>query len=183
MLRPYEMSSVILTGPIKLQERVINELHKLRILHIVEHTQTQLADIGNPLENANALSEIIVKVRALITALDIKKKGAKFKLQRGLLEVKQTTKKLNEELIKLLDELKKTEEYLSKNEAVKQELEILKNIDIPIETFASYKSLVYFKGYLKQSNLMALKGMLPTATEDFMLLDDTVKKKSFIVLF
>ena len=183
MLRPYEMSSVILTGPIKLQERVINELHKLRILHIVEHTQSELADIGDPLENANALSEIIVKVRALITALDIKEKWAKFKLQRGLLEINQTTKKLNEELINLLDKLKETEEYLSKSEAVKQELEILKNIDIPLETFASYKSLAHFRGYLKQSNLMDLKGILPTITENFMLLYDTVEKKSFIALF
>jgi hypothetical protein len=73
MLRPHEMDSAIITGPINLQEKIIQELHKLKILHIVDHSKSDLADIGSPLESASRLSEMIVKVRALITSLSIKR--------------------------------------------------------------------------------------------------------------
>ncbi len=184
MLRPYQMSSVIVTGPKNIQEDVIKEIHKQKVLHIVEHSKNELADIGMPLESASRLSEILVKARALIASLNIKKEENKFELKRGLLEVESTTKKLGEEVSANLDELKKTEALIAKNESIKQELEILKNIDIPLEYFTSYKSLAYFTGYAKDKGRIAtLKEELSKITEKFMLLDSTVKKRSFIALF
>ena len=180
-LRPYEMNSVLIAGPNKLQEKVIKELHKLKILHIVEHFKNELADIGNPLENANKLSELIVKIRALITALNIKKEDVKFELKRGLLEVESTTKKLNEEVSKNLEESKKLEDNITKNEAIKQELEILKDIDIPLEAFTTYKSLAYFAGYI--DNLKLLNEELSQITKKFMLFNSLAEKKTFVALF
>ena len=71
MLRPYDMDRVIITGPKDLQEKIIKSLHEMEILHIVEHSKNELADIGQPLESSNRLSEILVKVRSLITTLNI----------------------------------------------------------------------------------------------------------------
>ncbi|MBI2656945.1 V-type ATP synthase subunit I [Candidatus Woesearchaeota archaeon] len=184
MLRPYQMSSVIITGPKNIQEDVIKEIHKQKVLHIVEHSKNELADIGMPLESASRLSEILVKARALIASLNIKKEENKFELKRGLLEVESTAKKLGEEVSANLDELKKAEALMAKDESVKQELEILKNIDIPLEYFTSYKSLAYFTGYFKDEGRIAtLKEELSKITEKFMLLDSTAKKRSFIALF
>ena len=109
MLRPYEMSSVIITGLKNLQETIIRELHNLKILHLIEHSKNELADIGRPLESANRLSEILVKIRALIAALNIKKQEIKFELKKSFLEIESTTKKLTEELNINLEELKKKE--------------------------------------------------------------------------
>ena len=184
MLRPYEMSSVLITGPKKLQEKVIKELHSLKILHIVEHSKSELADIGSPLENASKFSELIVKIRALITALNIKKEETKFEIERGLLGINRTTKKLNEEVNSRFEELRKVEEQISKNQAVKQELNILKNIDVPLQAFTSYKSLAYFTGYLdKKNNIADLKKELSQITEKFMLFHNVIEKKTFIALF
>lgn len=183
MLRPYKMSSVIITGSNALQEKVIRELHKLGILHIVEHSKNELADIGAPLETANKLSETIVQVRSLMAELGIKKEEHAFKIKRGLLEIDSTTKKLNEEVNNNLDRLKRIDEIASKNQAIKQELEILKNIDVPLEDLTSCRSLAYFTGYVTESKLTLLKEGLSKITGKFMLLTDTIKKKSFIVLF
>ncbi|MBI2653013.1 V-type ATP synthase subunit I [Candidatus Woesearchaeota archaeon] len=184
MLRPYEMSSVIITGPKNLQETIIKELHNLKILHIIEHSKNEFADIGRPLESANRLSEILVKVRALIAALNIKKQEIKFELKKSFLEIESTARKLTEELNINLEELKKTEELISKNESIKQELEILKDINAPLESFAPYKSLAYFTGYLKDENkALALKEELLKATQKLMLFHCLVKKRCFIVLF
>ena len=208
------MSSVIITGPNNIQETVIKELHNLKILHIVEHSKNELADIGKPLYNAGRLSETLVKIRALIAALNIKptkiedfrgdereharsrmqltgnakhflvKEETKFEIKKGLLEIESATKKLNQEVSANLDELRKAEEQIAKNQAARQELEILKDIDVPLESLTSYKSLAYFTGYLKNNyNIKTLKEELLKITDKFMLSDSVVKKKCFIVLF
>ncbi len=73
MFKPHEMNSVLIAGPTNLQEKVINKLHELNILHIVDHSKNELADIGGPLESAHKLSEALVKIRSLMSVLKIKK--------------------------------------------------------------------------------------------------------------
>ena len=184
MLRPYQMHSVIITGPNNIQETVIKEIHNLKILHIVEHSKNELADIGRPLENAGRLSETLVKIRALIAALSIKKEEVKFELKKSLLEIESATKKLNQEASINLDELRKVEEQITKTQTAKQELEILKDIDVPLESFTSYKTLAYFTGYIKdKTSISYLKEELLEITEKFMLFDSISKKKPFIAIF
>ena len=79
MLKPYEMSQLLVTGPKRAQENIVKELHRLKILHIVEHSKNELADIGQPMETASKLSEMMVKVRALMPALNIARDGANMK--------------------------------------------------------------------------------------------------------
>ncbi|MBS3114311.1 V-type ATP synthase subunit I [Candidatus Woesearchaeota archaeon] len=175
------MNSVIITGSNNIQETVIKELHNLKILHIVEHSKNELADIGKPLESAAKLSEILVKVRALMAALGIKKEDNRFEIKKGSLEIESTTKKITQEVSINLDEFKKIEEQSTKNQAAKQELEILKSIDMPLESFTPYKTLAYFTGYINDINL--LKEELAEITERFMFFDSIAKKSPFIVLF
>lgn len=66
MLKPVEMRKVIIAGPHKVQENVINKLHTLGVLHIKEHVKDKLADIGKPFEKAEHMSEALTKIRALI---------------------------------------------------------------------------------------------------------------------
>lgn len=178
------MSSVIITGPNGVQEAVINELHNLKILHIVGHSKNEYADIGNPLENAGKLSEILVKVRALISALSIVKEESSFNVKKGLLEIDSATKKLNQEVAANSEELKKTDELISKNDAVRQELGILKDIDVPLESFSPYKSLAYFTGYVKDEiSRLSISVELSKTTKNFIEFHSAVKNKSFIVFF
>ena len=187
MLRPYEMSSVIVTGPKSLQEKAIEELHKLKVLHIVDHSKNELADIGKPLEIANKLSELLVKARALITLLNINtKEEASFEIKRGLLEIEVTIKKLNEEANTNFEELKKIEDLISRNakDPLAQELEILGNTNIPLENFTNYKSIAYFTGYLKgKQAVLELEIELLKSTKNFSLFDNIIKQKNFITLF
>ncbi len=184
MLTPSSMSRVVITGPKSIQEDIIKELHSLKILHIVDHTKSELADIGNPLESAAKLSEILVKVRSLISLLGVKKEDYDFELKKGMLEIQSTAKKLSDELNVNLDEIKKIDETLSRNELIRQELDILKGINIALEALSSYKSLAYFAGYLKGKNgHELLKGELEETTAKFMLLQNPTSKGNLIILF
>ena len=182
MMKPYDMCSVIITGPKQLQENIIRELYELKALHIVEHSKNELADIGTPIESASGISETLVKIKALIASLGIKKEKSKFGLKKGIVEIESTVKKISREAGSNFDELKNTEEMLLRNKSVKQELEILKGIDIPLECLASYRSLSYLTGYVK-TNPELLMDELKGITENFMLLHSPVKNRHFIVLF
>ena len=185
------MTSVIITCPNNLQETVIRELHSMRVVHIVEHSKNELADIGKPLEMAGRLSEILVKVRALSAELGMKKKEtaaleetADLEHKKGLSEAESTVKRLGEELNACKEELKKAQELQAKSRAIMQEFEILKGIDIPLEAFTPYKSLACFTGYLKDENkAVELKVELSITTERFMLFYSPVRKRCFIALF
>ncbi len=184
MLRPHKMSRVVITGPNKLQENVIKELHKLKILHIVEHTKNELADIGQPLKSANDISEVLVKVRAIITSLNIKKEEEKYLLQTDISKIEQTAKKLSEKINSFSEQLRKIEEQMSKNEALKKEIEILKNVDISLSAFTTYKSLACFTGYVADQDRVAyLKTELSKITKKFILFDAVVEKDIFVALF
>ena len=184
MLSPYEMSSVIITGPKNIQEDIIKELHALGVLHIVEHSKNELADIGTPLEGASKLSEMLVKIRALIAALGIKKEKIQLELKKDMMDIDSSIRKINDELNGCLEELKKAESQISRNEPLRQELEHLKDISIPLEHLASYKSLACFTGYVKNQNDVAeIKVQLSIITKNFLLLTSAAKKRSFIILF
>ncbi|MBI2660110.1 V-type ATP synthase subunit I [Candidatus Woesearchaeota archaeon] len=183
MLSPHKMSSAIITGPNHVQEAVIRELHNLKILHIVEHSKNELADIGKPMESAARLSEILVKIRAMMASLGIKKDETKFELKRSLAETESTVKKLNEEAGMGIEELKELDEQLSKMRAMRQEIEALKEINVPLENFTQYRELSYFTGYIKNKKLPFLKQEIQRITDRFMLFDSIAKKKAFIALF
>lgn len=185
MIRPYTMFSVVVTGQNNFLNSVIKELHRLKILHIVQHSKSELADIGKPMQDADRLSEVLVKVRALMPLLNLKKEDIKkFELKKGFLEIESTTKKLTNELNAGNEELKKIDILLSKAEAIKHELDIFKNIDIPLEYFTSYKSISFFAGYVSNQNKVSyIKEELSKITQNFKIFENPVKKRIFIALF
>lgn len=184
MLTPHKMSSVLISGPNSVMEAVIKALHNMKVLHIVEHSDKELADIGAPLESANKLSELLVKVRALSAALSIKKENGAFELKKSLADIESTIKKLNEEASAGAEELKNTEELIAKNYSVREWLEILKSINLPMEAFSSYKSLSCLTGYLRDENAaFSIKAELSLVTSKFMMFQTSIKRKHFIALF
>ena len=105
MLRPNQMSSVLIAGPKNIQEDIIKELHDLKVLHIVDYSKNDQADIGTPLESASKLSETLVKIRSLISALNIKKEGTKFEVKKGMIEIDSNVKKITEQFNSNLEEI------------------------------------------------------------------------------
>src|SRR3989338_3197081 len=181
MLKPYEMSKILVTGPKRAQENIIKELHKLKILHIVEHSKNELADIGQPMENASKLSEIMVKIRALINSLAIKKQEIAYEIP-SVHEIESRANKISAAVSEINDGVRRIEELKSKNLAILNELNLLTGISLPLEAFEPYNSLAIFTGYMNDLNDVSyLKGSLSKETGKFEMLADD--KKIFIALF
>ena len=184
MPSPYEMSSVLIAGPKSIQESIIKELHDLKVLHIIDYSRSEHADIGTPLESAPKLSETLVKVRSLMSALNIKRETAKFELKKGMLEIDSNVKKISGEMNSNLEEIKRIESSLSKNDSARKELELLEGIGINLENFTDYKSITYFTGFVKSKNSVeSIREYLSKLTKNFMLLDSAGNNGNFIALF
>lgn len=151
MLRPYSMSKLLITCPKTYMESVIKELHKLRVLHIVEHVDREEVDIGEPLENANKLSEILVRIRSIESYLNVDKKAEvkEFKLRKGHYDLDKVSRNLISEVNKNSGGLKLIEDKIGKNNNLIEQLNALKPLKLPLDAFGSYKSINYFVGYLK----------------------------------
>ena len=143
MLKPYEMSKILVIGPKSMQENVISELHKLKILHIAEHSKNELADIGQPTESAGKLSEIMVKIRALINSLAIKKQEIAYEIP-SVHEIESRANKISAVANEINDGLRGIEELRSKNLAMLNELKLLAGISLPLEAFEPFNSLAIF---------------------------------------
>src|SRR3989338_969939 len=173
MLKPYEMSKILVTGPKRAQENIIKELHKLKILHIVEHSKNELADIGQPMENASKLSEIMVKIRALINSLAIKKQEIAYEIP-SVHEIESRANKISAAVSEINDGVRRIEELKSKNLAILNELNLLTGISLPLEAFEPYNSLAIFTGYMNNIyDISYLKDSLSKETEKFSMLENS----------
>ncbi len=183
MLKPYQMSKILVTGPKRVQENVISELHKLKILHIVEHSKNELADIGQPMETAGKLSEIMVRVRALVNSLGIKKSQPSYQID-NMQGIEKKVNELSEAVSRNNHEVSGIEELRLKNLAILNELKLLAGISLPLEAFEPYNSLAIFTGYVNDSyDASYLKDSLSKETEKFEMLQSPADKKIFIALF
>ncbi len=187
MPRPYEMSRVILTGPNGVQESIIKELHDLEVLHIIEHSKNELADIGQPLGSSNKLSEIIVRIRSVINSLGIKKGGKIAETKRGLFEIDRTSKKIADEVNKNNEELRRIDELSARNSAILNELNLIKGINLPVGAFKPYKTLDVITGFADDAHgAEYLDSSLRNVTQNFALYlnsGDKKAKKIFVVIF
>ena len=76
MLRPVKMSRVVVAGSKDVLPPVIEKLHELRLLHIVNYNGSQPEfELGKPIGKAREHSEDLIKLRSVARYLDIKNKA------------------------------------------------------------------------------------------------------------
>jgi len=151
MPRPFSMKKVIITGPHSVFEKVVKELHDMKVLHVVDHSKNELADIGKPFADSQRYSELLVKARALISALGVTGERKRSNGINGIEEAEIRIRNLGNELNGVLHQIKEDDETISKNESMKKELLAFGSINVPLEHLAEYKSLNVFAGNLKDA--------------------------------
>ena len=72
MLRPAPMTRALIVGPRDEMPGLIETLYALRLLHVVDHREGEHEfDIGRPLEGASVASEVLVKLRSIVSVLQV----------------------------------------------------------------------------------------------------------------
>lgn len=112
MLTSEEMSRIVIIGPRSALREVISELHAMRVLHIREHVKTERVDIGSPLPENAALSEIMLTVSTLCNHLSLKM-GVREDFRRlRVEEIDKKIEKISEEINALLNQKKELSERI-----------------------------------------------------------------------
>ncbi|MGV8127558.1 MAG: V-type ATP synthase subunit I, partial [Methanothrix sp.] len=76
MLRPVNMSRVVVAGSKDVISPVVEKLHELHLLHIVNYNGNQAEfEIGKPIGKAKEYSEALIKLRSVTRYLDLKNKA------------------------------------------------------------------------------------------------------------
>lgn len=178
-MMPERMSKVMVVGPKTVMNGVINELHSIKAMHISEQKPQDMAT-GEPLKEAEKLSETLVTTRSLIAHLGITsgREATRKTLSAGAKDsarIKELQKEVNEKL----EKLKALDERIRTLEQAESELELLRQIKLPLEAYTSYKSLTYFAGNAKKTD--EIRQAVSSITEKFEIYLSADKK--FMVLF
>ncbi len=141
MLRPEPMSRVLVVGPKGELERVIETLHGLRLLHLVDHRGEEHGiAIGKPLPRAAEISENLVKLRSISSILKVEEAEAR--------EEPAEVRDLRGTIATLEVNLREEDEGRKKIEALLQdlgrrieELAPFATLGLPLDAYRGYASL------------------------------------------
>lgn len=175
MLKPHEMSRVIIVGSKDRLEDTVDMLYNSRALHITDFKgEEEGFEMGKPLEAASSLSEKLLFLRSAAKLLNVTEADAK-----RCIKVVEISARLQDVLSQLErgikgkeDEKRAVEDRIRNIENKRAELMPFLRLPLNIDEYRGYESLVVFVGNVKNP----LGDDIRTATQDFELFEDDEKK-------
>ena len=149
MLRPVKMSRVVVAGSKDVISPVVEKLHELRLLHIVNYNGNQPEfELGKPIGKAKEYSEDLIKLRSATRYLDIKNKAPDktYPESQVLSEMDNLLNNVGAEVTATFERITVIEaEVKSKQDQIKA-LTPLSVLPLPLDAYYGYDSLATFVG-------------------------------------
>ncbi|MFC1690792.1 V-type ATP synthase subunit I [Nanoarchaeota archaeon] len=187
MLRAKRMTKVGVVGPKSEQEKLIEKLHELNVMHIEQHKADEELDIGKPLGKAAELSEVLVKLRSAASHLDVTEPTSRHvikKLKKKKLDLKQVNKnthKIYSEILTIINKKNELQEKRNVLADLREELNLLVHLNLPPEAIEQSESLAAFIGYTEKE-ILNLKGKIEQITKTFEL-RQRKNEKNYVAVF
>lgn len=145
MLKPKEMSRVLVLGPRESLDEVVEALYREKSLHILDFTeQDEMFSIGRPLERASAVSEDLVKLRSISSILEIEKGEVEELKIDEKMRAKIRSLELN--LSETDESRKRTQELLSTLNARIEQMRPFADFPLTLDMYRDYDSVSVFVG-------------------------------------
>lgn len=169
MMRSERMSKFNITLPQSVLENVVRELHRLNLVHIVEHSKGEI-DIGSPMDKSEKFSELIVIVRALKAQLGLEGKkelsnGFRAVGVKNFDELSTKIQKIRQEASQILDNIKESDDKIRALRVKEKELEILSALPLPLDVYTQSSIVTWFVG--KIANHEAVNKEIENVTKNF----------------
>lgn len=186
MIKTEPMSKISIVCPKTHMEKVIQKLYQLGVYHIEPHQKTDELDIGKPLERAEKLAEILVKIRALISllAVDTTTVSAAGRGEKDYYELGRKCCKLYDETIALTEKNKTTTGQITLLTEKIRILELLRKLQISKELLEDSKRLGHLIGELDSAADMArVKAAVHHAAPKHEILTSRTEHKQLIAVY
>lgn len=196
MFETERMSKIRVFGVRSKLPNVIKTLHELQLMDIVDHKKSEEFDIGAPLEDAEKISELLVKIRSLISGFerrhteehDYEKPEKPIGYEEHAAHEKQIINEIEklvcgiEKKIKANNgKIKEFDDFIAKNNVCLQKLDVLNSLYLDIESYKPYKNLAVLVGYIKHNE--SIKKKLSEITAKFKLHISKNGKSRIVALF
>ncbi|MDD4161110.1 MAG: V-type ATP synthase subunit I [Methanothrix sp.] len=149
MLRPVKMSRVVVAGSKSVISPVVEKLHELRLLHIVNYNGSQPQfEMGKPIGKAKEYSEDLIKLRSVTRYLDLNKKfpDKAYPESQVLSEMDNLLNNVGADVTATYERIAAIDaEVKSKQDQIKA-LTPLAVLPLPLESYYGYDSLATFVG-------------------------------------
>ena len=149
MLRPVNMSRVVVAGSKDVISPVVEKLHELRLLHIVNYNGNQPEfGIGKPIGKAKEYSEDLIKLRSITRYLDLKNKAPDktFPESQILSEMDNLLNNVGADVIATYERITAIEAEVKSKQDTIRSLTPLAVLPLPLESYHGYDSLATFVG-------------------------------------
>ncbi len=182
------MSKVSIVCPKSQMEKVIQHLYQLGVYHIEPHKKTDDLDIGKPLERAEKLAEILVKIRALISQFEIDPRAVyspgKKAIDPEYYELGKKCRHIYDEAVAFTETIKKSTDEIRALNDKKRILEIVRKLNLSKELLR-WKSqyLDYLVGEMEPVEPAKLKQELSTVTGTYELLTAKIGHRLLVALY
>lgn len=132
------------------QSTIINTLYELGLYHLIPHEKGEL-DIGSPLENAELLSELLVKVRHILSKLDAPvKKNIKPLNEKSFSTAQKGITKMYDNFVVCEEDIARLREEEKELDKIITALKFLEQTKIDINALRESSVLTYFFGTIKK---------------------------------
>ncbi len=149
MLRPVRMSRVVVAGSKDVIAPVVEKLHELRLLHIVNYNGSQPEfELGKPIGKAKEYSEDLIKLRSVSRYLDIKSKAPEktYPESQVLSEMDNLLNNVGSEVTTTYERIVAIEAEVKSKQDQITALRPLAVLPLPLEEYYGYDSLAVFVG-------------------------------------
>ncbi|MBI2135994.1 V-type ATP synthase subunit I [Candidatus Woesearchaeota archaeon] len=203
MFAPKKMEKLLILGEKSLLPATISTLHRQKVLHIIEHRKNPDVDIGQPLENAQKISELLLKIRSLFSYLNINPQIIQEQLQTkehqktttlknkqnlqakhlkpGIKQLEKDLTILTFSVNTLLGAQKQLDAKIKSTDEQLKQLAVLKDLKLELDDISGYESILHYIGFVQ--NLDILKFSLHTSKISHELKYADVSGKQAIALF
>jgi V/A-type H+-transporting ATPase subunit I len=149
MLRPVKMSRVVVAGSKDVMAPVVEKLHELRLLHIVNYNgNLPEFELGKPIGKAKEYSEDLIKLRSMARYLDVKSKAPEVTYPESQV-VSQKDDLLNnvgKEVTSTFERITEIETEIKSKQDQIRALGPLAALPLSLESYHGYDSLAVFVG-------------------------------------
>jgi V/A-type H+/Na+-transporting ATPase subunit I len=146
------MSRVVVAGSKSVISPVVEKLHELRLLHIVNYNGSQPQfELGKPIGKAKEYSEDLIKLRSITRYLDLKNKAPDktYPESQVLSEMDNLLNNIGADVTATFERITAIEaEVKSKQDQIKS-LTPLAVLPLPLDAYYGYESLATFVGTAK----------------------------------
>ncbi len=182
MMKVKPMRKITVFGPKTFMKNVIEELYNMNVVHIEDFTkksEKDVFDIGEPFEKNERYAELLVKVRTLISNLNIS--NNKKVSNVSLSDIEKNTEPIYDNLSTLFEK-KEYFEQIIKTYSKKEVEKALKNLKIEIEKDVDYSKLLHFIGFVNTVQ-DDLKEKVEKISKKYLLHSTNYEGISLIALF